>query len=764
MNAKKMIDGILLSGMLIASSAMAMTEDELAAAVAAAESGGTVEVPGDVDLSGSLTIGKQLTIRGVGEVRPVIRRTTASVVFKFTESGDLTLENVIVDGNKGAGLSERAVNMFCGQFTLGAGAAIRDFKFNNCGIIQLTGTSHFVMEEGSELSGFENSSYGLAVIVGNDSSGPVFDMKGGIITGCHCTSHPAAQYADQYGGAVYTYGGTFNFSGGSITGNVSDNCVGGINIFSGAVYLSGTAVCTNNIGGVANDICRRDNGGTLYIASGFGGWATYMPKIEPEDAKNVIGVKKIGTTGLVAGFGRISCQTNSNLIFSGYYNNEHVYWATTAFVANGVPTGFWEEVVDFLKTGEDCLVEVFKNVLCSYDPVSLPATTGRLTLRGAGEGERVCSRCVPSGRTLAPSIISVANPQTTVRLENLVLDGAGLVGLPLASVTSGRLELGPGAVLRNASAYNLDPAAVNLNGANTECTMEEGAVIKDCESKSSSGYGAIVRIGNSSVDGSFKMSGGLITNCSSSATSPASSGYGGMVYVYKGVFEMTGGIIAGNVAEKSSAGVLNYNGTVRLGGAAIIENNVGAADDLYLYKKDSCTFFGDFRGRVGVSSPNQNVGETFRVRADDGATGAWCFKAIGADKGLIGKTDEDAADGTIVWAAPDGTVGGVSVASAEDAMRCLPKTMGTDEASRALLPISVSGVAKAASGTINVTFDPKDFLTTGLEQLTLIHSEDGSLTGKIAFTLSSGSDKWRVARRGTDYVLCPKLGMAIVVR
>ena len=764
MNAKKMIDGILLSGMLIASSAMAMTEDELAAAIAAAESGGTVEVPGDVDLSGSLTIGKQLTIRGVGEVRPVIRRTTASVVFTFTESGDLTLENVIVDGNKGAGLSERAVNMSCGQFTLGAGAAIRDFKFNNCGIIQLTGTSHFVMEEGSELSGFENSSYGLAVIVGNGSSGPVFDMKGGIITGCHCTSHPAAQHADQYGGAVYTYGGTFNFSGGSITGNVSDNCVGGINIFSGAVYLSGTAVCTNNIGGVANDICRRDNGGTLYIASGFGGWATYMPKIEPEDAKNVIGVKKIGTTGLVAGFGRISCQTNSNLIFSGYYNNEYVYWATTAFVANGVPTGFWEEVVDFLKTGEDCLVEVFKNVLCSYDPVSLPATTGRLTLRGAGEGERVCSRCVPSGRTSAPSIISVANPQTTVRLENLVLDGAGLVGLPLASVTSGRLELGPGAVLRNASAHNLDPAAVDLKGGDAEGTMEEGAVITDCKSEATGGYGAVVRVGTASASGSFTMTGGLITNCMSAATGAVSSGYGSMVYVYNGVFEMTGGKIASNSAPNTAAGVMSYSGKIRLGGTAVIENNAGVADDLYLCGKASCTFFGDFRGSVGVSSPSQNASETFRICAEDGATGAWCFRAAGAGKGLIGKTDEDAADGAIVWAEPDGTVGGVAVASAEDAMRCLPKTMRTDDASRAQLPIIVTGVAKDASGAIDVMFDPEEFVSAGLGQLTLIHSEDGSLTGKIAFTLSSGSDKWRVARRGTDYVLCPKLGMAIVVR
>ena len=97
-------------------------------------------------------------------------------------------------------------------------------------------------------------------------------------------------------------------------------------------------------------------------------------------------------------------------------------------------------------------------------------------------------------------------------------------------------------------------------------------------------------------------------------------------------------------------------------------------------------------------------------------------------------------------------------------MRCLPKTMGTDEASRALLPISVSGVAKAASGTINVTFDPKDFLSTGLEQLTLIHSEDGPMTGKIAFTLSSGSDRWRVARRGADYVLTPRGGLCISIR
>ena len=85
-------------------------------------------------------------------------------------------------------------------------------------------------------------------------------------------------------------------------------------------------------------------------------------------------------------------------------------------------------------------------------------------------------------------------------------------------------------------------------------------------------------------------------------------------------------------------------------------------------------------------------------------------------------------------------------------------------ASRAQLPISVSGVAKAASGAINVTFDPEEFASAGLGQLTLVHSEDGPLTGKIAFTLSSGSDEWRVARRGADYVLCPRSGMMLIMK
>ena len=749
-----------------ACTAFAMTGEELAAAIAAAESGGTVEVTGDVDLSGSLTIDKRLTIKGVGEVRPVLRRTTASVVFEFAESGDLTLENIVVDGNKGVGLSERAVSMTCGQFTLGAGATIRDFKFNNCGIVQLTGTSRFVMEEGSELSGFENSSYGLAVIVGNSSAGPVFDMKGGLITGCHCTCHRTGSDANEYGGAVYTYGGTFNFSGGTITGNTSDECVGGINVYLGSVYLSGTAVCTNNVGAAGNDIVRRNGGGLIYIAPGFEGWATYLPPNEPKDAAGINGVYKSGgMKEYVAGFGRISCQTNSDLIFCGYYNNETVHWATTAYIINGVPAGWWDEVYDFLKTGEDCLVEVVKDVSYTYG-VSLPATTGRLTLRGAGEGERVYSRKIPQNQNVAQSIISINNPQTTVRLENLVLDGSGLVGISLAQVTSGRLELGPGAVLRNASASNLYPAAVYLNGAGAECTMEEGAVIKDCESKATDGYGAIVRIGNANDAGSFTMSGGLITNCTSAATGASTGGYGSMVYVFTGTFEMTGGKIAGNSAPGTSAGVMSYrgNGSIRLGGTAVIENNVGKEDDLYICKDASCTFFGDFRGSVGVSSPNQNAGETFRVRAEDGATGAWCFYAAGAGKGLIGKTNEDAADGSVVWAASVGTVGGVAVASAEDAMRCLPKTMGTDEASCAQLPISVSGVAKAATGAIDVTFDPEEFVSAGLDQLTLIHSEDGPLTGKIAFSLSSGSDKWRVARRGADYVLCPKSGMMLIMR
>ena len=749
--------------MAVSLTASAMTVEELKSAIAAVETGGTVEVSDDVEIAESLAVDKKLTLRGIGSKRPTIRRTASVTMFTIASTGDLTLENLIIDGNKGAGVTGRALDLSVGTMTLGVGAAIRDFKGPSIasGLINLSSSSYFVMKDGSEISGFENANWGLAVVV---NRGATFDMKGGLITGCIGTSSLSA-YANEYDGVVYLNEGVFNFSGGTITGNTSVNCVAGINFYSGTMTLSGDATCTNNVGGYANDMIppRLNMPGTLSIGSDYKGWMTWYTTDRPTGS--AIGgctVRKSDGARYCYGFGRISNQKWPELVFDGGYGSSvSVMWTERAFEVNGVPCCWWEDVQYVMQQGWDCDVAVLKDQQ-SDTTLVIPGSAGNMTFRGIGDSIRVWRRV--SGKTM--NLWRKEGSQSTLRFENIILDGSGDVGSSLIYVSEGRVELGAGAVVRNAQSVE-GPSAINVSAEGSVLSMEEGSVICDCATTGRDAYGTVVRIGGDSASGRCEMSGGLITNCISSATQSAAAGYGGMVYVYRGVFEMTGGKIAGNSAPNSSAGVLCYAGAVRLGGTAVIENNVGAAPDVYLYNKNSLTFFGDYRGRAGISSPDQGLGALFRVTAEEGATGAWCFFASGsgAEQGYIGKTDEAMGDGKIVWEVPCGSVGGTPVASVADAGRAIPKLIVADSDGRLFLPISLTGVATSADATIKVEFDPDEFVSAGVECLALVHSENAAPTGKITFSLpESVLGKWVVARKGQDYVLRPRRGLLFVVR
>ena len=67
--------------------AEAMTFEELKAAIADAADGATVEMTSDVDLAGSLSVTKRLTLTSApGDTRFVLRRTTSDDAFKTSSA------------------------------------------------------------------------------------------------------------------------------------------------------------------------------------------------------------------------------------------------------------------------------------------------------------------------------------------------------------------------------------------------------------------------------------------------------------------------------------------------------------------------------------------------------------------------------------------------------------------------------------------------------------------------------------------------------
>lgn len=169
--------------------------------------------------------------------------------YKLMEVSNATVrvENLFLDG--GGWGPELLLVRAGGSLTLGAGAVVQNVgsrAFN----IQGRG-ANAVMESGSVISNCHTTgsgSYGSAALIGvggNPSPLPKLTMTGGLIT--NCTVEGAL--SGSYGGVVYTWGGEFEMSGGSIVGNVNTNTgPSGIYCYSGNVRIGGTARIVDNVG------------------------------------------------------------------------------------------------------------------------------------------------------------------------------------------------------------------------------------------------------------------------------------------------------------------------------------------------------------------------------------------------------------------------------------------------------------------------------------------------------------------------------------
>lgn len=760
----------------------ATTFDELQSALEEAADGATVYVDNDITYTGVLApnLAKRITLASPpGQTNVLLRASNyASGAFlRLTdEAANVTLTNLVVDGNKSAGTqSDRFIDIQAGRLTLDAGTELRNVQQGPAGSILVLDPGELVMNDGAVLRGFVNAQWGTCVLVGERARSGRFTMNGGLITGCAST-YTGSEPAGAYGGAVYTWGGIFDMHGGLITGNTASYACAGVAVYQGHFILSGTASVTNNVGETVNDISYWGNGGAngyLYIAGPWTGAATvYAPRIVDESSEKVrlwacfVAPHEGFTPGRddMPGLGKLSVQDYPDFVADGYVRDVYtdaglvlsphqlnVYFKPRiARLGNRLSVASPTELMDQLADGDE--VEICQD----FDlPRTLVVSNNwTITLRSDTNGPWTVSNSEFSRWT---PLARVKN--ATLRLENIVFDGRWndadakhLLTTMLEIQAGGNVTLGNGAVLQNGMLGEKHPAAC-VSGSGSRLAMEPGSVVRNFSTTNATSFATAFRIGgreDADADPKpvFTMTGGTISNCVSGTEGTASAGYGGAVYVQNAVFDFQGGTISGNAAPSGGcAGVMVWQGaTVQIGGTATVTNNPGVCPDLYRCDYGTVRMEGAFRGRVGVSSGNQAFDGRLDIACGEGATGAWNFFSAKTDPyGLyVGYMWKD--NRVVYLRSADGWLDGVGLVCAyEDFAHFTPTAIDVDAEADAL-PHVFGGKAVAAGGRLDVTFDEAAAREAGRTNVMLLAAREGEvLTGTWHFTVPRAArGVWKV--------------------
>lgn len=779
-----LVRGCLATVLVSSICARAMTTAELQSAIDAAFEGGRVVLTSDVELTEPLNVdGQKLTLASPEGVRYVIRRTTATRLFLPIETAgtDIQLENIEFDGNKagynGTYPEIQLLEIKNGKMTFANGTLLHDVGVDYGGTIYVHGSGTLIMESGSEIRDFANLKYGAAVRVGGSNSSytdGTFEMRGGLITGCHST------YPDiQMGGAVYLYGGRFAMSGGVISNNTAAaGCVAGVNLYAGDCDIRGDAQIIDNHGGIVDDfVISGGSSRQVYVRPGYTGRMTiYQSSLPAVGARSDVWTGPNGTKD-ATGLGNVSMQGHPEYVLDGYYSsNGYTKWGRRMLEVSS--RGVMATVAELwaLPLTNDDVVTLSTNLAWSSNWTIENVTN--VTFTSDANGPWALER----GKA---NFLFMSVQNASIRFENIALDGRSDL-YPITSAanpdnslllvkSNGRVTFGSGVVLRNAKSNQRAPGVV-LDGTNSVFRMEEGSAIVGCDSTGSKCYASAVMVGNGKNDEPrprFEMAGGMISNCTcniDTAQASVSGGYGGIVYVYGGWLEMMGGRITENHSTTTCSGVQYYSGVWQMSGDARVEGNDGPYRDAFVRDGQSANVraVGDFRGHIGISSTTA-LNTSARVSVAEGASGAWCFfptlrTELPHAVGMIGSDGK-----TVYWGTVVGRIGDAEFAAKADAEKACPSSLKLDEAGRVQLPIAFGGVATEIEKTITLDFDPDTMLTfmeARREPLVLFRADEGaSFAGTIQFMLPEGcDDRFLVHSRGGVCKLDLKRGMVFIVR
>lgn len=272
------------------------TSADLQKAIDNAVSGDTIEISGNMEFLGTVTIpaGKEITIQSTSGNNWTMSRPSNGGRH-FHVMGRLTLQNITIDGGKtGGGLQADAGS----NLTINDGTIIQNCRNNNTSDPNgggVSSSSRFIMN-GGIITGNVSSARGGGIYTVSD-----FTMNGGTITGNTAWLGGGVYIADfgtinggtisnnnadiggglyvtarltitditvsgnkatvGDGGGMHAYGGLITISGGTISGNTSTTKGGGIGIDGGGTFnLSNVIISGNTASG--------GNGGGIYMPAG----------------------------------------------------------------------------------------------------------------------------------------------------------------------------------------------------------------------------------------------------------------------------------------------------------------------------------------------------------------------------------------------------------------------------------------------------------------------------------------------------------------
>lgn len=281
-------------------------------ALANVYSGGTIRLLTDIVFNEKVEVNKTVTITSKNTSNPyTITRMPAGQYgnITLTGSGNLTLTNIIYDGNRdyisGEGVNQSLIKVGNGAsdtgtiLTLGNGCTISNgYKNSGSGVIAVYGK--MTMNSGAVIENCEVGGTGGAVWV---SSSGTFTMNGGTIRSCKAG-----------GGSAVSVDGTCSLSGGTITGNTdtSDkNC---------AVYLrsSGSGRLTLNGVSVSGNTYSVYNDGKSVSVTGN---STLSGSIYTTNAVTASGTAVSGLTSTYTI--KMSSVTNGTTVVTGSKDTQH---------------------------------------------------------------------------------------------------------------------------------------------------------------------------------------------------------------------------------------------------------------------------------------------------------------------------------------------------------------------------------------------------------------------------------------------------------
>lgn len=217
-----------------------------------------IEIAGPLTATSKISVSRAVAIHSAtGHIFTITRDSAFRSSFFDVADGDLTLQDVVLDGNKGVATnSSSLVNVNTGgKLTLGGGAALQNNKrsFGYGGGVYVENGSHFVMQDGSGVTGNEIIDNGGGVYV--TGAGSSFEMRGGRITG--------NKAGVNYGGGVYVGGGASMKTSGAA--RIGGTAAGEANTAQngGGAYVTGAGSQLAMTGG----LLAAQSGDAVYVGS-----------------------------------------------------------------------------------------------------------------------------------------------------------------------------------------------------------------------------------------------------------------------------------------------------------------------------------------------------------------------------------------------------------------------------------------------------------------------------------------------------------------